>query len=47
MTQRGFRRRLSAILSADVVEYGRLMGNQEDESEILGCSFYRGTSLQA
>jgi hypothetical protein len=30
MTQEGFKRKLTAILSADVVGYSRLMGEDED-----------------
>jgi len=30
MTQKGFKRKLTAILSADVVGYSRLMGEDEE-----------------
>lgn len=42
MAQEGFKRKLSAILSADVAGYSRLMGDDE-ESTILTLTDYRST----
>jgi adenylate cyclase len=41
MTEKGFRRRLSAILSADVVGYSRLMGDDE-EATVRTLARHRG-----
>ena len=41
MAQEGFKRRLTAILSADVEGYSRLMGENEDATKIKSvfCGF--------
>ncbi|CAB1059125.1 Adenylate cyclase (EC [Olavius sp. associated proteobacterium Delta 1] len=41
MTQEGFKRKLTAILSADAVEYSRLMGGDE-EATVRTITAYRG-----
>jgi len=40
MTQEGFRRKLTAILSADVIEYSRLMRDDE-EATVRGIAAHR------
>ena len=40
MTEKGFKRKLTAILSADAVEYSRLMG-EDEESTVRTLTAYR------
>ena len=40
MTQEGFKRKLTAILSADAVEYSRLMG-EDEEATVRTITAYR------
>ena len=40
MTEKGFKRKLTAILSADAVEYSRLMG-EDEESTVHTLTVYR------
>jgi len=40
MAEKGFKRKLTAILSADAVEYSRLMG-EDEEATVLTLTTYR------